>query len=112
MAAGDGIFQYQHITASTVVVGQGAAGSQGVDNYQKQAVLHTVTINTAAAAATVQIFDYNSTAAPPASAAITGVVTAPAGGYTTPVTLIFDCQVKVGITVIVAGTADLTVTYR
>lgn len=112
MAAGDGIFQYKHITVSTVVAGQGAAGSQGVDNYQKQAVLHTVTINTAAAAATVQIFDYNSTTSPPAGQAITGVVTAPAGGYTTPVTLIFDTQVAVGITVIITGTADLTVAYR
>lgn len=110
MAAGDGIFLYKHITASSVVTGSGAAGSQGTDNTGKQAVLHTITINTAAAAATVQVFDYNSTSTP--QNAITGVITAPAGGYTTPVTLIFDTQVSVGITVIVSGTADLTVAYR
>lgn len=105
------VFLFQHVTASTVIAGTGAAGSVGTDNLQKQVVLHTVTINTASAAATLQVFNYNSTTSPPAANAITGVITAPAGGYTSPVTLIFDIECSTGITVIVTGTADLTVTY-
>ena len=111
MAAGDGVFLYKHITASAVIAGTGTAGSVGTDNMGKQAVLHTVTINTAAATATIQIFDYNSTTSP--QNAITGVITAPAGGYTTPVTMIFDAQMTGGIVIAIGvAAADVTVAYR
>lgn len=111
MAAGDGVFQYKHITASTVVAGTGAAHSTGTDNTQRQCVLHTVTINSAAATATIQIFDDNTTSSP--ANPVTGVITAPAGGYTTPVTMIFDTQMTTGITVAIAvAAADVTVAYR
>lgn len=100
-------FWPKHITASTVVAGSNAAGQNAAG---PQVILHTVTINSAAATATIQVFDDNKIASP--ANPITGVITAPAGGYTTPVTLIFDAQFQNGITVIIGvAAADLTVTY-
>ena len=110
MAQGDGIFQYKHITASAVVAGSNTAGQ---NTGGPQAVLHAVTINSAAATATIQVYDYNTTTSPPASNAITGPITAPTGGITNPITLLFDCMVYTGIVVIIGvAAADVTVVYR
>lgn len=100
-------FQFKHITASTVVAGSASAGQNAAG---PQAILHTVTINSAAATAVIQVFDDVTTSGP--ARPITGPITAPAGGFASPVTLIFDCEVSTGITVTIAtAAADVTVVY-
>ena len=107
--AGKTYFRWKHITSSTVAYGTGAAGSQGTDNTQKQVILHTITINSGAAAATFQVYDYNSTSSPPAGQAVGGVITIPAGGLTSPTFMQYDVMMDIGITIITSGTIDITI---
>lgn len=69
-----------------------------------RAKLHTVTINTKAASATVTV--YNNVSA--VSADIVAIIDA----ASTPVTLIYDVECPKGIFVVLAsGNADVTVSY-
>lgn len=99
MGAGQTFFTYKHLTATGVVTAQ------------PQAVLHTFTINTAAATAVVTLYDDNQTASPVAGNVI-GIFTVPAGGSFCLYQQL-DIVVARGIAVIVAtAAADITITYR
>lgn len=100
--AGGTFFHYKHLTSSGVVAGGSTVSGA-------QALLHTVTLNNIAATAVVTIYDYNSTSNP---ANVIAIITGPTAGIS-GATLIFDCQVTIGITVVIAtAAADVTVTYR
>lgn len=93
----EGSYLYSHLAAlatTTVKTGPGA--------------LHSITLNTCIASATVTVYDNTSAAAP-----VIATLTCPAT-VTNPVTLIYDARFSTGLTVVLAGTGapDVTVAYR
>lgn len=101
-------YAFKHITATAVIAGS-AIGAGSTNSGGAQAVLHTVNIS-AAATATISIYDDNQTGSPVAGNLIQ-ILTAPAGGLNTYYQ--YDAQCSRGIAIIIAvAAADVCVSYR
>lgn len=97
-----------HLTASTVIAPT-PAGTAGATS-SAPFIVHTLNINTAAATAVINLYDYNSTSSPPASSLVSSITVAATADI--PVPLILDAIFTVGITVTIAtAAADVTVTW-
>lgn len=86
-------YAFKNITSATTTVVKAGSGN-----------LHSICINTPAAAGTVSMFDNTA-----GSGTSLGVITSTG---TIPSTLTFDVKFNIGLTIVTVGTQDVTVTFQ
>ena len=87
-------YQYAHANG---------AGTTVIVSSSTQAVLHSVTINTGAAAGTVTLFDNGAGSGKVVAVITTTAVAGP--------TLVYDVALTAGLTAVITGAVDITVAY-
>ena len=88
---------YQNITTATTTTVKSTPG-----------YIHTITINTQVASATITIYDNTA-----ASGNKIGIITLPSAVTTSePVTVTYDANFLVGLTIVTSGATDISVSYR
>lgn len=70
-------------------------------------VLHTITVNTIVASATIKLYDGISAVNPFAFITLPATITGD-----NPVTLVYDVPFTSGLTIVTSGATDVTVTWR